>query len=57
MFCTFSRHFHDIYLQFYLFLGQMGRAEQKNKRIIKTYVFAMFFLKFWGAALSIHLIT
>ena len=42
MFCTFSRHFHDFYLHFFLFLGQMGRAGQKNKRIIKTYVFAMF---------------
>ena len=46
MFCTFSQNFHDIYLHFFLFLGQMGRAGQKNKRIIKTYVFAMFFWNF-----------
>ena len=34
--------FATFYLHFFLFLGQMGRAGQKNKRIIKTYVFAMF---------------
>ena len=48
MFCTFSRHFHDIYLHFFLFLRQMGRAAQKNKKIIKTYVFAMFFSEILG---------
>ena len=38
--------FHDIYLHFFLFLRQMGRAAQKNKKILKYMYLQCFFWHF-----------